>query len=372
MSGHDRKLLEAVLEQMPSAVAIVEAPTGRLLMANPKFAAIFRQPNVPLAGVSDYARFIGFHPDGRQIAPEEWPLSRSLATGEVIEGEEIHIQRGDGSHGTIRVNSAPIKDGDAVVAGVVVADDVSDEATLRRDNAQLYDAAQRAIRYRDEFLSVATHELKTPLTSLQLHLTGLLRAVELGKLLTEKEAVQDRLLRAEAQVTRIAALLDELLDVSRISGGRLTITRETMDLAQLAREVAGRFDAQLERAGSTLALDAAAPLAGSWDRARLDQVLSNLLGNAIKYGRGKPIALSVSAIPDGARLTVRDEGIGIPEAEQARVFERFERASTVRNYGGMGLGLWIVREIVDAHGGHIMLESAPEAGATFLVDLPLA
>lgn len=125
--------LQAVLEQMPSAVAIVEAPSGRLLLANEQNASIFRQPNVPLDGVPAYSRFHGLHADGREIAPEEWPLARSIATGEVIRGEEIHVVRGDGTHGHIRASSSPIRDASgAITAGVVTFDDVTEQAHQRR------------------------------------------------------------------------------------------------------------------------------------------------------------------------------------------------------------------------------------------------
>jgi signal transduction histidine kinase len=168
-------------------------------------------------------------------------------------------------------------------------------------------------------------------------------------------------------------LIDELLDVSRITSGRLTLEREQMDLGDLAREVVDRYAPEAQRAGSTVTLEAAGDTRGNWDRARLDQVLTNLLSNAVKYGAGKPIHVGVigpSASENKVRVIVQDQGIGIEASAQARIFGRFERAVSDRHYGGFGLGLWIVRELVEAHGGSVHFESEVGRGSTFVVELP--
>ena len=143
-------------------------------------------------------------------------------------------------------------------------------------------------------------------------------------------------------------------------------------MAQLAREAAIRFADEAQRAGCTLTVSAATPAIGWWDRARLEQVLDNLLSNALRFGAGQPVTVSVGAEAGVARLTVTDHGIGIPAEAQPRIFERFERAVSERHYGGLGLGLWVTREIVRAHHGSIAVHSAPGAGATFTVTLPQA
>jgi signal transduction histidine kinase len=170
-------------------------------------------------------------------------------------------------------------------------------------------------------------------------------------------------------VDRLSRLVTSLLDISRISSGRLDLELEEVDLAEVAREVAARFEDEARRAGCTIRLRADAPLVGRWDRMRLDQVATNLLSNAIKYGAGKPV--EVIAEGDGPRaiLTVRDHGIGISEADQRRIFQRFERAVSKRNYGGFGLGLWIVRQIVESLGGVVRVQSAPGGGSLFTVEL---
>jgi signal transduction histidine kinase len=150
------------------------------------------------------------------------------------------------------------------------------------------------------------------------------------------------------------------------------LDREPVDLAKLLREVADRYGAQLERSGSTLAIEGADTLIGSWDESRLDQVVTNLISNAIKYGRGGPITVRVSAAGEKAVLAISDCGIGIPADRRDLIFQRFGRAVSEREYSGFGLGLWISREIVEGLGGRIGVDSVAGVGSTFTVELPLA
>ncbi len=163
--------------------------------------------------------------------------------------------------------------------------------------------------------------------------------------------------------------MGELLDVSRMRLGRLELVREEIDLSEVARDTVAHLRDEIEKSGSQLLLDLA-PTPGRFDRSRLEQVVTNLLANAAKFGRSKPITLHVA--PDGprARLRVTDRGIGIPAEDQARIFERFERAVTSQHFGGLGLGLYIARQIVEAHDGEIRIESAPGTGTSFVVVLP--
>jgi signal transduction histidine kinase len=260
-----------------------------------------------------------------------------------------------------RTHGAPYDDDD-----LALAEELGRRAALAVDNARLFKRATEAISVRDEFLSIASHELNTPLTPLKMQLDTLRR----GSFSSER--IVEKIDSASRQVTRLAKLVNELLDVSRISGGRLRIETERFDLALLVDEIVARVSEEAERAGSHLSVQAEKPVIGSWDRMRIDQVLTNLLTNAIKYGSGKPIEVELSGSASDVRLVVRDHGIGIAPEHQRRIFERFERAASIRHYGGFGLGLWIARQIVEASGGSISVESAPGQGSTFAVQLPIS
>lgn len=242
--------------------------------------------------------------------------------------------------------------------------------SLAEERARLYQEAQNAVRVRDEFLSIAAHELKTPLTALAVQVQSLLRTAQ-GKtrpVSAEEEAT--RLADVRRHVNRFEGLVNNLLDVSRVVNGRIVLEREEVDLSDLARDVTSRHAEQLDAAGSELRLVAPAPVQGRWDRLRLEQVVTNLLSNAIKFGLGRPIDVEVWQEDGRARLAIRDRGIGIAAPDQTRIFERFERAVSMRHYGGLGLGLWISREVVEAMGGTIRVTSQPGQGSTFTVELP--
>ena len=231
---------------------------------------------------------------------------------------------------------------------------------------------QEALRERDEFISVAAHELRTPLTALQLKLQGLERGLNAGA--PDKSALTNvggRVHGALRQTERLTLLVERLLDVSRIAGGRLELAPERFDLAELVRQVAEDFRDPAAEAGTELRLHGAERLEGCWDRLRMEQVLVNLLSNAVKYGAGRPVSVRLESAGERIRISVADEGIGIAAEDLGRIFTRFERAAPVRNYGGLGLGLYISRHIVDAHGGHIEVSSQPGQGSTFVIDLPV-
>lgn len=253
-------------------------------------------------------------------------------------------------------------------ADIALAEDLAGRVALAVEHSMLLERTERAVRMRDDFLSVAAHELRTPLTTLQIELQALQRAVGQGRI-TLPEAQSTKLARAQRQVITLVRLVEALLDVSRISAGRLELQPEETDLAEVVREVVSRFSEQLTIAGCMLELRVM-PASGRWDRLRLEQVVTNLLTNAMKFGRGRPIEISVEAETHAARLRVRDHGIGIDPAALGRIFDRFERAVSTRSYGGLGLGLYITRQIVAAHGGTIEVQSQPGQGATFTVTLP--
>ena len=257
-------------------------------------------------------------------------------------------------------------------ADVRLARELAERAALAVDNARLYADAQEAVRVRDEFLSIASHELRTPLTPLQLHVQDMLRRAEGEGPELPADKLAAKLDTVARQVDRLQVLVDNLLDISRITQHRLKVDYEEIDLAEIVREAVGRFGRTAEHAGVALTLDVPEPVLGYWDRQRLEQIVSNLLSNAIKFGAGEPVEVRLRAQDGVATLTVRDHGIGIAAEDQARIFERFERAVTSKHYGGFGLGLWIVRQVIEALGGTIEVDSEIGAGSRFTVALPQA
>lgn len=249
---------------------------------------------------------------------------------------------------------------------LALAAHVAHRTALAVENARLLDEATRAARAREEFLHVASHELRGPVGTLGLTLQLLARDVKKGAV----EAAAARLRAVERQAQRLVRLSDTLLDVSRIHAGRLELAREAADLAALVREAVARVAQDAVEGGLEVTVDAPASVPCVVDPARADQIVTNLLSNALKYGQGRPVRVAVSAGAGLVRLEVADGGIGIAPQDQERIFGRFERAVSGRHYGGLGLGLWIVRRLVEAHGGTIRVASAPGAGSTFTVELP--
>jgi PAS domain S-box-containing protein len=279
---------------------------------------------------------------------------------------EKELVRADGTRVPVLFGATNVDLGGLVPVSASFVIDLSELKRLETERNRLYEEARDAVKARDAFLSVAGHEIRTPLSALNLIVYQLARQVQaLGN-----EKAVDLAARCEKQVARLIRLADELLDVSRISAGTLHLDPEEMDLALLARDLAERLEESARRAGCILTVRAPGSVRGFWDRLRLEQVLSNLLTNALKFGAGEPVEVGVSSVGDEAAVFVRDHGIGIHDADQRRIFGRFERAVTRETYPGMGLGLWITREIVEAHGGTIGVESRPGDGAMFRVTLP--
>jgi PAS domain S-box-containing protein len=296
----------------------------------------------------------------RALAGEEFFTVNALSSGMIYE-----------THWT------PLRDAEGQPAGVLgLALDVTRREREAHWRARLFHEAEearaeaeQAVRVRDEFLTVASHELKTPLTSLNLQLHTLLKRARQGG--QDGEQVE-RLEKARRQLQKLARMMDELLDVSRVAEGRLRLELGEVDLMQVVREVMERFQDEAQRAGTRVEVRSTEPVVGRWDRGRLEQVVTNLVSNALKYGAGAPVEVQVRSSGAMALLEVTDHGIGIAPEDLERIFGKFERAVPVRKYGGFGVGLYIVRQLVEALGGAVDVESTPGQGTTFHVVLPLA
>ncbi|MGZ3695716.1 MAG: hybrid sensor histidine kinase/response regulator [Bdellovibrionota bacterium] len=232
---------------------------------------------------------------------------------------------------------------------------------------------EKAVRVRDEFMSMASHELKTPLTSLRLHSQIRMRNLRRGDSSAfTAEKLTKMFAGDERQFERITHLIDDMLDISRIGLGKLVMSMESFDICELVREIVELCAGQLAAAGCAISVEICPPTFGNWDRFRIEQVLMNLLTNAMRYGASSPIAIHMTAIGDSVEITVRDQGRGIAKENHERIFLRFERAVSGNDISGLGLGLYIVKQILEAHNGSIALESELGAGASFVVKLPLS
>jgi signal transduction histidine kinase len=268
------------------------------------------------------------------------------------------------------IEAEPDPSAQQILAGLLMLHEDLQYAQQRQ--SALLDDLRDAVRARDEFLSVASHELRTPITTLTLQVDGLSRMLRDQLLPPLAEKVGRRIDVTRRQVDRLAALVSALIDVSRIASGRMQLTRQLADLVEIARSVAERLNEDAVRSGSTITFQRQGPVWGNFDVSRVDQVLTNLLTNAIRYGRGRPIAVGVAAQRETALFWVEDQGIGIPPEAQARIFQRYERAAPSTSYAGLGLGLWISRQLVEAMGGTIAVSSEPDVGSKFTVELPRA
>jgi signal transduction histidine kinase len=231
-------------------------------------------------------------------------------------------------------------------------------------------ASEAAVQARDDFLAIASHELRTPLTALRLLADRLVRRSSRSGEAEPTDNGDDRILILHRQVARLSTLVDNLFEMSRLTAGRPALDRQPTAVAPLLRQLLTRYAPVARTQKCELQLEASEDVVAELDANRLEQVLTNLLSNAVKFGAGKPIRVSLHVRTGCFSIAVRDEGIGIALPDQRRIFERFERASSTRNYGGLGLGLWICRRVIEEMGGTIAVDSRPGAGATFTVELP--
>lgn len=231
---------------------------------------------------------------------------------------------------------------------------------------------QEEVKARDEFLSIVSHELKTPLTSMLLQLQIALhniRNVSLANFSVEN--LMRMLQSAEDQTVRLSKMINDLLNVSLITTGRLDLNRQEIDLSYIVRGVFENFSERFVQKGYHVNLALDDGVIGTWDKIRIEQAVTNLISNAIKYGDGKPITIVVQRRGNQAVFLIQDQGIGIAKDVQKRIFDRFERGVSASEFKGLGVGLYITNQIVKAHGGSIAVKSSPGDGATFIAKLPL-
>ncbi len=352
----ERRRLEGTIDQLPEGV-FVAAPDGRVLRANRALGELL---GIHFEAGSNYREQIEgrvtWLEDGQPVPWDDLPTERARR-GVAVRGAQLTVLRPDESRRDLLVNALPLFGaGGGIDEIVIVAADVT--------------ALKELDRAKDEFISIAAHELRNPLAGLKGYTEILLR--QSSQRGYDPETV--RILETTNRLAdRLNAMVGRLLDVSRLELGRLELVRQPTDLAALSREIAESL--QLTTEQHRIVVDAdPTHVTGEWDADRLRQVLNNLVGNAIKYAPGGLISIILRREGEQADLFVSDQGPGIPPEQQARLFGRFRQAGrTARERaGGLGLGLYLAKGIIEAHGGLIGVESEPGQGATFWFTLPLA
>jgi two-component system sensor kinase FixL len=355
----------SLLEFVPDAIVIADAD-GRVVYANGTASDLFGWSRAEMLGLSVEdllpARFRAAHLGQRRQYQDE-PRTRPMGAGKELAG-----LRRDGSEFLAEIALAPVVDEGRRLAIAAVRDVTERKRT--EEKALLYRQAQEEVRARDEFISIAAHELRTPVAALHVQLQLLQRfaaRAEGGV----SPPLASRLQALESQARRLGQVVEDLLDLSRVRLGRLELRPEELDLAEVARGVAVPFQADpAVGRGSVVTVTAPDPVVGRFDRMRLEQVLANLLGNAVKFGEARPIEVRVTAGDGRAVLSVVDHGTGVRPEDRDRIFGRFERAAPAQHFGGLGLGLYVAHQIVEAHRGSIAVAETPGGGATFTVSLP--
>jgi protein-histidine pros-kinase len=362
---HFRELIDTA----PDAMLIADRD-GKILEANHQIEKLFGYTRAELLGQAIEVLVPASLRDKHKADLSAYlkaPNRRTKGAGLQLRGA-----RKDGSEVPLEVSLSPIE---MDVGHVVVAAlrDLSDRVRAEHAEHELVQeqtaraTAEENVRIRDDFLAVAGHELKTPLGAMLTQIQGLLRGEGGNPPVNIAERI-DNLARSGVRLE----LIQQLLDVSRITAGRLRLDPTPCDLAELTRQVVDRYADVSAYANSPLSFTAPEHVRGMWDRLRLEAVIASLLSNAIRFGRGKPVEVEVSTEDGQAVLKVTDRGVGINREQRQRLLQRLERAVGAHEYGSFGLGLWISRNIVEASGGTIYVESAPNKGSTFTVHLPIA
>ncbi len=299
--------------------------------------------------------------------PERWKeIHRRTLAGASEESDEDIFPREDGSIDYLRWKVSPWRDDQQKIGGIIM---FSESITAQK---RLEIKLREALEARDEFLSVASHELKSPITALLLQYQLRKRLMNRGDLgnLNQKTFLEN-MASDENQIKKLNRLVEDMLDGVRIKSGHLTIEFQKMDIGALTNTVMQRLQVEFQNAKVPLTVTECESVSGWWDPQRLDQVLTNLLTNALKYGEKSPVSVSLRRVDKSIELRVRDEGPGISKENQERIFNRFERAVKENHMSGLGLGLYITKQLVELHGGSIKVESELGRGSTFVVVLPI-
>jgi two-component system sensor kinase FixL len=353
---HDPEITSYLFENARDIILVIDADNGRILDANAAAESAYGYSRDELLALTIFELRVEPTPGVTQ--------QMRVANTEGILFETVHRRR-DGMTFPVEVGSrGDLMPGRRGLFSIIR--DITDRKRFEVEREELLIATQRALQLRDDFLMVASHELRAPVTNVSLQLQALNRQLDRSAPRAQLRVMAEA---AFHETNRLTSLIDALLDAQQAKG-QLALELADVDLSELVADVTNRLRTRADQAGSEMVIDVPS-IRGRWDRLRIDQVVTNLLLNALKYGRGRPVR--VAAGEDGAlvRLEVRDQGIGVASEDVQRIWGKFERAVPA-HYGGIGLGLFIARQIVEAHQGHVDCESVPGVGSTFRVMLPRA
>lgn len=335
---------------------VVDADTGRIMEVNRAAEHAYQYTRAELLELEIHDLRVG--------SPQSVADQLRAADGQGSLFEAVH-RRKDGSMFPVEISSRGETLGDRHYLLSIIRD-ITERKRADEERERLFATTQQALAAREEFLWVASHELRTPITIVSLQLHQLRRSIHRGdhadRLTASTEA-------ALLKIDQLSALVQRLLDATQLDSG-LRLDLAWVDLAEIAHLVVERVFTQTDAAGIEITVEVP-EIHGRWDAMRLEQVMVNLLSNSLKYGLRKPVSISARVDVDVVHIEIRDHGIGLTPSETDRIFGKFERAVSIAHYGGLGLGLYISRQIVEAHGGWIEVESTLGRGSTFRVTLPL-
>ncbi len=348
----ERRRLQAIISQLPVGVVITDKE-GRVQETNKKFEQILGT-KIPLGFFVGGKPLLTTAQNGKPIIISQGPLATTLASGKPVIGKEYEITKKDGKHVYVQSSAAAIHNkAGKIIAAALIANDVTQQKEME----------QR----KDDFVNMASHELKTPITSMKLYTEALIK-----RLNTKDESVKKILQRIQYQTENLQELISDLLDVSRIQTGKLSFNKEDFVLNELVEETVQAL--QESTSDHSISIKAKRKVMVHADRFRLYQVLTNLLTNAIKYSpQGGDIKVVVTIIERKAVVSVQDYGIGIPKDQYRKIFERLYQVTgqKEKTFPGLGMGLYISKEIIRRHRGNIWVESQKGKGTTFYFAIPL-
>lgn len=370
--GNDE--IQAVFQSLHDGIFVFDK-NREIIFANDNFAKMIGQRSVMdlEKEIQTLAQdYIIFFKDGRPVPDNEWP-SQLILQGRILRDYELRVRRiTTGKEWYFSFSGQPIYDNKGrQILMVCVVKDISQQIRIEEKQKRTQIDLENAVKARDEFLTIASHELKTPLTSLKLQTQIEKRLLAKRNLTSETPRMWKFLKRTETQVQHLSHLVEDMLDISRIASGKLTLSPAQNDLLLIVHAAESKLSHLIKQTGARITYTHQDSCKGLWDAHRIEQVVISLLTNAIKYGEGKPVEIHLTCHGTKAVLKIKDKGIGIIHEDIKRIFSRFERAISSNEVSGLGLGLFIAQKIVELHQGSITVETKLGFGSTFTVNLPI-